>query len=193
MGIKLLRDYYLSEDVVSLAHDLLGKVLFTNEKGRISAGLITETEAYAGIIDRASHAYGDRRTARTSVMYRDGGVAYIYICYGMHSLFNVVTAPSGTPHAILIRAIRPVDGEDIMLQRLGKPIWRKDLTNGPGKVSRALGLHYSMSGEDLTGSRIWIEDCGIRPALAETTATPRIGVGYAGEDAFLPYRFCWQG
>src|ERR1017187_7820728 len=118
--MKLKREFYLREDVVQIAKELLGKVLFTNIGGKITAGIITETEAYAGITDKASHAYNNRRTPRTETMYAEGGVAYVYLCYGIHHLFNVVTAQKDTPHAVLIRAIKPIEGIPAILKRRNK-------------------------------------------------------------------------
>jgi len=171
-----------------MARSFLGKVLVTHISGQQTSGIITETEAYAGIHDRASHAYGNRNTSRTAPMYLDGGIAYVYLIYGIYSLFNIVTAPAGTPHAILIRAIFPLEGKDKMMKRR-KTQHLAGLADGPGKLSISMGIHYSDSGEDLQGNRIWIEDRGIVPAESEITAGPRIGVDYAGEDAFLSYRF----
>jgi DNA-3-methyladenine glycosylase len=186
--MKLEKAAYLGTDVVFLARDFIGKVLCTNIQGNCCSGIITETEAYAGINDRASHAWGDRRTARTEPMYLDGGIAYIYLIYGMYSLFNIVTAPAGTPHAILVRAIHPLDGIEFMKQRR-KTSTMKSMTDGPGKLSLAMGLHYSDSGEDLCGSKIWIEDRGIKLEKNKIISGPRVGIDYAGKDALLPYRF----
>lgn len=186
--MKLSRDFYIREDVVQVAKDLLGKYLFSNFEGGITAGIITETEAYAGITDRASHAFGGRRTTRTEVMYARGGVAYIYLCYGVHSLFNIVTNREDIPHAVLVRAVEPVEGIDLMKVRTNKSMLGKGAGTGPGKVSKLLGFHYSDTGTDLLGERIWLEDRGL--IIADNIITgPRIGVDYAGEDAMLPYRF----
>jgi DNA-3-methyladenine glycosylase len=186
--MKLDKAIYLNEDVLSLARNFLGKVLCTHIDKQYCSGIITESEAYAGIHDRASHAWDDRRTKRTEPMYHDGGIAYVYLIYGMYSLFNIVTAPEGIPHAILVRAIQPLEGRDVMMKRrkAGK---LRDLANGPGKLTIALGIHYSDTGEDLGGERIWIEDRGIVVDDSKILAGPRIGVDYAGEDALLPYRF----
>ena len=191
------RSFYVRDDVVAIAKELLGKMLFSQFEGKVTGGLIVETEAYAGISDRASHAYGNRRTVRTEVMYSVGGTAYVYLCYGIHSLFNVVTNVEGVPHAVLIRALKPVTGIDTMLQRSGKPVVDKAFGTGPGKVAKIMGIHYSHSGMDLTvkpsGTHpegIWIEDTGSPLVPAEKIITgPRIGVQYAGSDALLPYRF----
>ena len=188
MGI-LAEQFYLCENVVAIAKALLGKVITTNFEGNVTSGIITETEAYAGITDRASHAFNGRKTKRTEVMFRRGGIAYVYLCYGIHHLFNVVTNIEGIPHAVLIRAIKPVDGIDIMLQRrkIKKPVIT--LTNGPGTLSAALGIKTLHSGLSLYGTQIKIENIGIIVDESRIKTSPRIGVNYAGEDAKLPYRF----
>jgi DNA-3-methyladenine glycosylase len=191
--MKLDQDFYLRDDVVKIAEELLGKVIFTRENRIITAGIITETEAYNGIVDRASHAYGERRTGRTEIMYRKGGVAYVYLCYGIHSLFNVVTNVENVPHAVLIRAIQPLKGSGMMMSRRNISVFSKSALNGPGKVSEALNIHYSDSGLSLLGNKIWIEDLGYLPEKDLISITPRIGVDYAGKDALLPYRFVYNG
>lgn len=185
--MKLNRDFFLEPDVLHIAKSLLGKVLVTNIDGLLTSGVICETEAYAGISDKASHAYGGRRTSRTDIMFREGGLAYVYLCYGIHSLFNVVTNIEGVPHAVLIRGIQALDGLPVILQRLDKSLYSPDLTNGPGKVSKALGIHYTHSGLDLMGSTIWLEDRAY--SFSSYVTTSRIGVDYAGDHALLPYRF----
>ena len=185
---KIDKQFYTRDNVVQIARDLIGKYLFTNFDGGVTAGIIIETEAYEGVTDRASHAYGNRRTNRTEVMFAEGGLAYVYLCYGVHSLFNIVTNKIDTPHAVLIRGILPVEGLEIMKMRSGKDILQKGAGSGPGNVSKLLGIHYSQSGTDLVGSEIWLEDKGIR-LEEDIIAGSRIGVQYAGEDALLPYRF----
>ena len=176
---------------MKIARELLGKYVFTNINGIVTGGIITETEAYNGEIDKASHSYGGRRTARTEIMYADGGIAYVYLCYGIHSLLNVVTNKKEIPHAILIRSIYPVEGIDEMIRRRRKPnLVIEKLCLGPGTVSQALGIHYNDSGKKLTGNEIWIEDRKLKIPSKNITIGPRIGVDYAGKDAFLPYRFC---
>ncbi|NTW31713.1 MAG: DNA-3-methyladenine glycosylase [Bacteroidetes bacterium] len=189
MKSKISKSFYKRDNVVQIAKDLLGKYIFTNLGEGITSGIITETEAYCGITDKASHAYGNRRTARTEIMYLEGGVAYIYLCYGIHSLFNIVTNKNDIPHAVLIRGIKPVDGIDIMLKRSKKTNISKLNGIGPGNVSKLLNIHFSQSGESLSGNKIWLEDRGIKIPLEKIIAGPRVGVDYAGEDAFLPYRF----
>ena len=192
----LPRSFYRREDVVIIAQELLGKMLFSQFDGALTAGIIVETEAYAGVTDRASHAFGNRRTARTEVMYAEGSAAYVYLCYGVHSLFNVVTNKKDVPDAVLIRAIKPVTGIDTMLRRSGKSFMDKSFGTGPGKLSKIMGIHFSHSGMDLTkqpleiaGQGIWLEDEG-RIVMPENIITgTRIGVKYAGKDALRPYRF----
>lgn len=175
--------------MVTVARDLLGKVLCTRVSGRVTKVAITETEAYAGVDDRASHAYGGRRTRRTEPMYSEGGVAYVYLCYGIHHLFNVVTGKRDDPQAVLVRAGSPLEGIDLMLERRGKSRSDKRLLAGPGSLAQALAIHTRLTGTSLSGNRIWIEDHGISVCGKEITAGPRIGVDYAGADAAKPYRF----
>ena len=186
---KLSKDFYLQDDVVALAKSLAGKLLVTKVGGKITSGIITETEAYNGVVDKASHAFNGRRTARNEHMYNKGGTAYVYICYGIHTLFNVVTNTKNIPHAILIRAIKPVDGINVMLKRRNKLQVDKTLSGGPGTVSQALGIHITDSGFNLRGNKIWIEETGITFDESQLKITPRIGVESAGEAAKLPYRF----
>jgi len=187
--MRLEKAFYLRDDVVQVAKDLLGKCLCTNFDGAITAGIITETEAYAGITDKASHAYGDRRTLRTEIMYKEGGIAYVYLCYGMYSLFNVVTNISDVPHAVLIRGIKPVDGFEKIKERCKQKDLQKYPLNGPGKLTKALGIHYTHTGIDLQSNQIWIEDRQYVVKEKDIIVSTRIGVDYAKEDAKLPYRF----
>lgn len=187
--MKLPKSFYTRDDVVEIAKELLGKILLTRFDGMLTGGMIVETEAYAGAIDKASHAFGGRRTARTEIMYAEGGTAYVYLCYGIHSLFNVVTNTKNIPHAVLIRAIQPVTGIDVMMKRrkMKKPL--KNLSAGPGTVSQALGIHYSHSGKSLLGTEIWIADHGFIPPEKIIVKSKRIGVDYAGDHAQWLYRF----
>jgi len=191
--LKLSPEYYLNDDVVSLAKDLLGKVLYTNINGQISAGIIVETEAYFGIKDKASHAYGGRRTNRTETMYAQGGVAYVYLCYGMHNLFNVVSSVIDDPHAILIRAIEPLLGKDIMEERRNMPFTKGAISSGPGSAAKALGIDRSFNSKNLNGEEIWIEDHQISYPDEAISAGPRVGIAYAQEHALLPWRFFVKG
>lgn len=190
MAQCLSRSFYLRHDVCRIARELLGKVLVTHFDGVLTSGLIVETEAYAGVTDRASHAYGGRRTARTEIMYAGGGVAYVYLCYGIHHLFNVVTNQADTPHAVLIRAVQPLDGINYMLERRKKSKLCPILTAGPGAMSEALGIKTQHTGTDLIeSSLLYIEDRGRKVLGKNIISSTRVGVAYAGEDAFLPYRF----
>jgi DNA-3-methyladenine glycosylase len=157
---KLPVSFYQRENVLQIARELPGKLLVTNWNGVLTSGRIVEVEAYNGTIDKASHASGGRRTARNEIMYANGGVAYVYLCYGIHHLFNVVTNSSGTPHAILIRALEPVKGIDTMLQRVSKKKLDHSLTKGPGNLSKALGLFTKHSGCSLRSKELFIADDG---------------------------------
>lgn len=180
------RSFYVRPDVVTIARELLGKVIVTGFAGDRTAGIITETEAYAGPIDRASHAFGGKRTTRNEPMYGRGGLAYVYLCYGIHHLFNVVTNVEGFPHAVLVRGIHPLEGQHIMLKRRGGT---NLITSGPGTLTTALGIRTELSGTDLLTGPIRIEDHGVRIPEDDLLIGPRIGVDYAGKDALLPYRF----
>lgn len=184
-------EYYAHSDVLHLSRDLLGKVLCTHIDGERTSGVITETEAYRAPEDRASHAFGGRRTKRNEAMYSQGGVAYVYLCYGIHSLFNVVTNQAEIPHAILVRAIHPIEGVDTMLTRRNKTMVKTTLTTGPGALSQALGITTQHNTSSLTSETIWIEDRGIAIPSQEIITGPRVGIDYAGEDALLPWRFRW--
>jgi len=186
---KLPEAFYLQTNVVKVAKALLGKILVSQLDGIYTAGRIVETEAYNGAADRASHAFGNRRTNRTQVMFAKGGTAYVYLCYGIHHLFNVVTNVTDVPHAVLIRALEPVAGIEDMLIRTGKKQADHTLTRGPGNVSKALGIYTRHTGLSLLGDEIFIADDGYRLKQSSIAATPRIGVDYAGPDALLPYRF----
>ncbi|HOW30711.1 MAG TPA: DNA-3-methyladenine glycosylase [Bacteroidales bacterium] len=199
MAMLLSREFYNRTNVVQIARELLGKKLFTHIDGETCSGIICETEAYAGITDRASHAYGGRRTARTEIMFRQGGTAYVYLCYGIHSLFNIVTNVTDVPHAVLIRGIIPETNQNVMAKRSGKTI-KKNMGIGPGNVSKLLGIHYSHTGLDLcskpvkgnNGDAIWLMDEDVHVPAEEIEITSRVGVEYAGADALLPYRFIWR-
>ncbi|MSQ79541.1 MAG: DNA-3-methyladenine glycosylase [Flavobacteriaceae bacterium] len=191
--MMLSEKFYLQPDVVKTAKELLGKKLCTLVDGHFTSGIITETEAYNGVIDKASHAYGGRRTARNEAMYSQGGKAYIYLCYGIHHLFNVVTGDEGTPTAVLIRAIEPLEGIEVILHRRNKTKLDKTLTVGPGSMSQALGISTKLNGILLQKQKIWIEESENKMKPSQILASPRIGVNYAGDDALLPYRFTIKG
>jgi len=184
MKNKLKKEFYLNPDVCDTAKKLLGKFLCVRSGNHLTAGMITETEAYEGVTDRASHAYDNKRTKRTETMYMDGGVAYVYLCYGIHYLFNVVTNVKDVPHAVLIRSVLPVDNFE---DQKKKPF---DFSvNGPGKVSKFMGIGKEHDGISLSGDSVFIDDSGIIISDENIITSARIGVDYAGEDALLPYRF----
>lgn len=188
MGKKLPRRFYLREDTISIAKDLLGKLIVVPDaEGRRVSAMIVETEAYLGHIDRAAHSYGGRRTPRNEVMYASGGHAYVFFVYGMYNQFNVVTGPIDHPHAILIRAVEPVEGIDIMHERRG-PTKDRNLTSGPGKLCIALGIDRSFNGEDLRGKRVWLEEHRTLDE-GDVAVGKRVGIDYAAEDAEKPWRF----
>lgn len=181
--------YYQNANVVEIARNLLGKTLATRIDNKLTAGIITETEAYAGVTDKAAHSYGGRRTQRTETMYSKGGVSYVFLCYGIHHLFNIVTNKKDVPEAVLIRAIYPVKGLKEILKRRNASKLTPTLCVGPGKVSAALGINKLHDNISLTGKKIWLEDTGIKIKPEDIHSGPRIGVDYAGTDALLPYRF----
>lgn len=191
--MKLQREFYLGPDVVAISRALLGKYLSTSINGLITGGYIVETEAYNGVVDKASHAFGNRLTPRTKTMFEEGGIAYIYLCYGIHEMLNVVTSVEGHPQAILIRAIEPIAGIDIMQARRNMEIVKPNITSGPGSVAKALGIDRKLNGISLQSDTLWIEDRGLNFNDDQIAAVPRIGVAYAGQDALLPYRFYVKG
>lgn len=188
--MKLEKKFYLREDVFKISRELIGKYLFTQiGNDEITGGMIVEAEAYAGIIDKASHAYGERRTERTKIMYHHGGVSYVYLCYGIHSMFNVITNKTDIPHAILIRAIQPTHGLKTILKRRKMTKLQRSTAGGPGMLTMAMGITLKHDGLDLTGDTIWIEDFGEKTKKLNIIESPRVGVGYAEEFAEKPWRF----
>lgn len=190
---KVPLSFYNRKDVVKIARELLGKIIVTNFNGKITSGKIVETEAYVGIIDKASHSFAGRRTSRNEHMYSAPGTAYVYICYGMHQMMNIVTNEKEIPDAILIRAIEPLEGIEIMLQRTGKNKLDKTLTRGPGNVGKALGIFKHHSGLFLLDDEIFLMDNGEKIPDENIGISKRIGVESAGTDALLPYRFYVKG
>jgi len=185
----LPRTFYERDDVVQISRELIGKVLVTRSDEGITSGIITETEAYCGRNDRACHSNNGIRTKRTEIMYSRGGLAYVYLCYGIHHLFNVVTNREGLADAVLIRAVEPLDGIDLMLRRRKMGTVQKKLTSGPGILSSALGITIADYGTDLISGNIRIEDRGIEITPAQISSSERIGVDYAGDDARRKWRF----
>jgi len=192
-ALKLPHSFYLGTDVVAISKALLGKYLFTSIDGLLTGGYIVETEAYNGVVDRASHAYGNRRTNRTEIMFREGGIAYIYLCYGIHEMLNIVTSTEGHAQAILIRAIEPTEGIATILMNRNMDKVKPNITAGPGSVAKALGINRKLNGISLQSDTMWLEDRGLSFSDDQIAAVPRIGVAYAGQDALLPYRFYVKG
>ena len=191
---KLGLSYYLNDDVVALSRDLLGKRLMTRIGGDvITGGIIVETEAYDGLKDSACHAFVGRYTQRTKVLWKEGGLAYVYLIYGMYYLLNLVTAPEGIPMVVLIRALEPTDGIDLMMLRRKLTKIEPRLTAGPGLLTQALGITNEHYGASLLDDTIWVEDDGLRYTHEEIIASPRVNIGYAGDDVHLPWRFRVKG
>ena len=186
---KLDLKFYERSNVLKVAHELLGKLLVTSWNGSETIGRIVEVEAYNGIVDKASHAYNNRRTKRTEIMYANGGAAYVYLCYGIHHLFNVVTNLKDVPNAVLVRAAEPLIGIDVMLARTRKKKLDYTLTSGPGNVSKALGIYTHHTGIDLRSDHFFIAADDYVLSNKNIITATRIGVDYAAEDALLPYRF----
>ena len=186
--MKIPSSFYQADDVVSLARNILGKKLCTQIGGKYTSAIITETEAYRSWGDRACHAYQNRRTPRTDVMFGPGGVSYVYLCYGIHHLFNIVTNIKGKAEAVLIRAAEPLEGIEEMEARRGLSKNMPRISSGPGNVSRALGISTTLNREPLSGPLIWLEEhLEVKPENIGISA--RIGVDYAGKDALHPWRF----
>lgn len=186
--MKLPESFYQRTNVVTVARDLLGKVLFTRIGEVVTGGMIVETEAYSWK-ERGCHAYGGRKTPRNEIMFARGGHAYVYLCYGMHHLFNVVTNQPDRADAVLVRALEPVVGISHMIERRGTLSDEKHLTSGPGKLTKALGIDRKLNGKLLVDNEVWIEDVGRKIGSAKIVVTKRIGIDYAGDDAHLPWRF----
>jgi DNA-3-methyladenine glycosylase len=192
---RLPKSFYIREDVVQISKELLGKYLVTNFEGQKTVGKIVETEAYRAPDDKACHAYSNKKTERTKVMFEEGGVAYVYLCYGIHHLFNVVTGEKNMAHAVLIRGLEPVENIEVMLQRRKMKELKPQLTSGPGVLSKALGIqtqHTNLSLID-NDSLIWIEDRNDFISKDNIIESPRVGVGYAEECALWNWRFRVKG
>jgi len=185
------KDFYERDDVVLIARELLGTVLHTRIDNALTTGMIVETEAYCGSIDRASHAFPNRKTKRNHIMFDSGGKAYVYLIYGIHYLFNIVTNRSGAPDAVLIRALQPIQGIETMMRRRKKSSSER-ITSGPGSLSQAMAIDLNLYGEDLQGNKVWLEFSGNGTDPQEVVQTTRIGVDYAGEDAKLRWRFYYK-
>lgn len=192
---KLKKSFYTRTDVLQISKDLLGKHLVTNFNGQRTVGKIVETEAYHAPDDKACHAHLNRFTKRTQVMFEEGGVAYIYLCYGIHHLFNIVTAKKGMAHAILVRGIEPVENVELMMERRGMDKLKPQLTAGPGVLSKAMGITKAFTGTSLVAddALIWIEDSGESIQEEEIICSPRVGIDYAEECALWDWRFRIKG
>jgi DNA-3-methyladenine glycosylase len=188
---KLNKDFYLQKDVAFIAKALLGKIIVTKFNKQFTAARIVETEAYAGIVDKASHAWNGRRTQRTEIMFGEGGTAYVYLCYGIHHMFNIVTNELNVPDAVLIRGVQPLEGIDIMLQRFNRSQQDTAIGRGPGNVGKALGIFTMHSGASLSGRNFFIAGDGT--TYDEVMVSKRIGVDYAGAHAQWLYRFFVKG
>lgn len=182
----VVAEFYQRTDVAQVARELLGKVLYSQVDGLVTSGMIVETEAYSWK-ERGCHAYNNKKTQRNEVMFKDGGRAYVYLCYGIHNLFNIVTNFEGVAEAVLIRALEPLDGMEIMKERMHteKSV---GITRGPGKLSKAMAIDRSDNGQSLVDGTLWVEE-GQRVVKSKVVASPRIGIDYAGVDAALPWRF----
>ena len=190
---KLSLSFFQRKDVVEIAKDILGKIVVTNIDHKITSGRIVETEAYVAHIDRASHAYNGKRTLRNEAMYAAAGTVYVYICYGMHNMLNIVSNDVDVPDVLLIRALEPINGIDVMLERTGKKVFDNTLTKGPGNVAKAMGLSKNISGLALGHQLINIYEDDFLFEPNEIGISKRIGIDGAGEDALLPYRFYARG
>jgi len=187
----LTRNDYVDRRSPHGARFFLGKYLCVQAHDGYAEGIITETEAYGGAKDKASHAFGNKRTPRTEIIYSLGGAAYVYLCYGVHHLFNIVTGPLDSPEAVLVRTVRITDGHELVRQRR-YGVRERDWCNGPGRVCAALGIGLDHNCHDLLlGEKIWIEDRGLQVPPRQVERAPRIGVDYAGTWALKPWRFIW--
>ncbi len=192
MKKKISKEYFQKYDTLTISRNLLGKYLVSFIDGKTTSGMIVETEAYLGLDDKASHAFSNRRSNRTEILYLPGGHLYVYLCYGIHSLVNIVTESKDVPHGVLIRALEPCEGLEWMLERRHMEKIEYKLTSGPGTLSKAMGITTKFSGEPL-GISVWAEDRGVKISADQIVVSPRVGIDYAKEHALLPYRFQVKG
>lgn len=190
--MKLDRDFY-KRDTLTVAKELLGKIIVHKVDNQIYKGIIVETEGYLGINDKACHSYGGKRTKKIETMYGKAGLAYVYIIYGIYNCFNITTVDEGIPEAVLIRGVEPISNINIIAKnRFNKKYnelssyERKNITNGPGKFAMAFEIDRSHDGIDLTEDSIYILDNDMEIDIVETT---RIGIDYGEEARFFNYRF----
>lgn len=186
------QSFYLREDTLTIAKELLGKYVFTKINGIITGGMIVETEAYLGVTDASCHSFNNRKSTKNATMYEQGGVAYMYICYGIHDMLNLVTGPINESHVVLIRAIEPTIGMELMMERRGNVAIKK-LTNGPGSLAKALGLNKSFDRESLISNRLWLEDQGVIIEPHKIKETPRIGINCPEPFLSAPWRYLISG
>lgn len=187
--MRLTQEFYLQGDVLDISKNLLGTKLCSTIGGVYTSGIIVETEAYRGSDDKACHAYGGNKSPRSLTMYKKGGISYVYICYGIHPLFNIVSGREGEAEVVLIRAIEPLDGIEEMKLRRGQTNI-KNLCNGPGKLTKALGISKTENECSLLNkeSLIWIEEC-TDPKDILIVSGPRVGLSTAEECMNWPWRF----
>ena len=190
MPVSLERDFY-ERDTLEVAQDLLGKYLVHDLDERITVGKIVEVEAYIGPDDAAAHAYRGLKTARTQIMFGPGGYAYVYLIYGMYHCLNIVTGKEGCPEVVLIRALEPIAGIEIMKQRR-KTDKEKNLCSGPGKLCQAMGINMSHYGVDLCGSELYLTN-GEPINTSQIVSTPRINIEYSGAAKDYPWRYVIKG
>ncbi len=186
----LPESFYQRNNVEAIARELLGKALYSRVNKKVTGGMIVETEAYSQK-EKGCHAFKGK-TERNKIMFETGGFAYVYLCYGIHNLFNVVTNTEGLADAVLIRALQPLEGEELMMKRM-KTISIERITSGPGKLTNALGIDRSFNGKYLLSNDVWLEDNGKLISGKNIIASKRIGIDYAGKDALLPWRFTIKG
>lgn len=190
---KILENDFFKRDTVEVAKSLIGKKIIRNISGNFFCAKIVETEAYLGLEDRACHSYGGNITKRNEILYKEAGTIYVYLIYGMYNLLNIVTKNENDPEAVLIRAVEPIENIDAMaVNRFGKiykdlsSYQKKNLTNGPGKLTMAMEIDRALNGKILSQDYLYIEE---GEDVRNIIETKRIGIDYAGEDANLPLRF----
>jgi DNA-3-methyladenine glycosylase len=189
---KLPREFY-AQPVLTVARQCIGKILVHRTTDGEAAGRIVEAEAYRGPLDLAAHSRRGLHTKRTTAMFGPPGHAYVYLLYGISWAMNIVVAPTGSPHAVLIRALEPVRGMELMTQRRGKPATSRELSNGPGKLTNALAITGADYGRDLCGDELFLEETDAEIPRGKIGRSPRINVDYAGKWAALPWRFYERG
>lgn len=190
---KLKRSFF-ARDTLTVAQELLGKILVHHTEGQAFKGMIVETEAYLGLSDKAAHSYGGKITKRVETMYKQPGTAYVYFIWGMHYCLNLITAKEGVPEGVLIRAIEPIENKDQMVfNRFHKRMeelssyQKRNITNGPGKLTQAMKIDGHLNNADLCQDILYVEE-GFDQSF-EIQTTKRIGIDYAQEAVDYPYRF----